>query len=289
MTAGPENADPLVLRLRRLSQVSPDLREAAGIYEAVLLLLRDADLRPAVLPLTRDEARRKLEQGQPLLAGLDLELDSAAFRELTIQLAGAQERGNVNAGRIRQALEENRLDVVSLLPDIAAGANDAVTAAARNLELDPGLLWTITQNALKPALRAWCRQATPLAAGVAWEKGTCLICGATATLAELQGNEQVRHARCSACGAGWRVRRLQCLFCGNSDHRSQRYFTVQGGLGGQRVEVCDRCFGYLKVINAFDPTPPELLPVEDLATLHLDYIARERGYRRPVPSGGPVR
>jgi hypothetical protein len=38
--------------------------------------------------------------------------------------------------------------------------------------------------------------------------------------------------------------------------------------------------GYLKVIAAFTPTPPEMLPVEDFATLHLDYIAQKRDYRR---------
>ncbi|MGE5172370.1 MAG: formate dehydrogenase accessory protein FdhE, partial [Betaproteobacteria bacterium] len=47
-----------------------------------------------------------------------------------------------------------------------------------------------------------------------------------------------------------------------------------------RVEACDKCHGCLKVISSFSPTPPEMLPVEDLATLHLDYIARERGYAR---------
>ena len=47
-----------------------------------------------------------------------------------------------------------------------------------------------------------------------------------------------------------------------------------------RVEVCDKCNGYLKVVFSFAPTPPEMLPVEDLATLHLDYIAQGRGYAR---------
>ena len=44
--------------------------------------------------------------------------------------------------------------------------------------------------------------------------------------------------------------------------------------------MCDECGGYLKVSAAFSPTPVELLPVEDLATVHLDYIAQERGYAR---------
>jgi formate dehydrogenase maturation protein FdhE len=46
------------------------------------------------------------------------------------------------------------------------------------------------------------------------------------------------------------------------------------------VEVCNQCRGYLKVIVSFTPTPPQLLPVEDLATLHLDYIAEKHGYAR---------
>lgn len=45
-----------------------------------------------------------------------------------------------------------------------------------------------------------------------------------------------------------------------------------------RIETCDKCGCYLKVISSFAPSPPELLVVEDLATLHLDYIAEERGY-----------
>jgi FdhE protein len=54
------------------------------------------------------------------------------------------------------------------------------------------------------------------------------------------------------------------------------------------VEICDNCHGYLKVIAAFSPTPVEMLAVEDLATLHLDYIAHARGYAR-VPLQWEVR
>ena len=54
-----------------------------------------------------------------------------------------------------------------------------------------------------------------------------------------------------------------------------------------RVEVCDQCKGYLKVIVSFTPTPTNHLLIEDLATLHMDYIAQARGYKRaPV---GPAK
>ncbi len=44
------------------------------------------------------------------------------------------------------------------------------------------------------------------------------------------------------------------------------------------MEVCEKCRGYLKVIAAFTPTPAELLPLEDFATIEMDFIARDRGY-----------
>jgi formate dehydrogenase maturation protein FdhE len=49
--------------------------------------------------------------------------------------------------------------------------------------------------------------------------------------------------------------------------------------------VCERCKGYLKVGNAFDPPPPELVAFDDLASVHLDVAAIERGYQRPTGTG----
>jgi FdhE protein len=48
----------------------------------------------------------------------------------------------------------------------------------------------------------------------------------------------------------------------------------------RRVEACERCRRYVKVIAATAPIPAELLAVEDLATIHLDLVARQHGYAR---------
>jgi FdhE protein len=291
-------ADPIVQRLRTLAQESSDLKEAAQVYEVILPLLRDADLHIASVPMTPEQAREKMTMGLPLLHSLDLELEIKAVHELMVQLAAAVEtigrkirshklqlpcvqvsqESDVAARRIRLALKENRLDIGALLPYIAANESGPVTSASKSLQLDPGLVWTLAQNAFKPALRAWCRQLTPLAEGIPWHKGYCFVCGATATLGELQENDQAKHLRCGQCGADWLFRRLQCMYCGNEDHQTQQYLYVESQREKMQVEVCDKCHGYLKIISAFTPTPPEMLPVEDLATLHLDYIAHERGY-----------
>jgi FdhE protein len=295
-----DTTDAIVQRLRAIVQASPDLKHVAQVYEAILPLLRDANLRVAPVYLAPEEARAKMELGLPLLHDLDLELDVEEVHELTLKLARAvetmktknqphkfrlpwlQTQGKTDsaARRIRIVLEEKKLDVGALLAHIAAGESGPVFSAAQNLDLNPGLLMTLLQNALRPALRVWCRQLTPLAREIPWHKGTCYVCGAAATLGELQENDQVKHLRCGSCGADWQFRRLQCMYCGNEDHKTQRYLHAESPRERMHVEVCDACKGYLKVIGAFTPTPPEMLPAEDLATLHLDYIAQEHGYMR---------
>jgi FdhE protein len=151
---------------------------------------------------------------------------------------------------------------------------------APSLQLDPNLVWTLAQNTLKPALSVWRQQLATCAEGSVWRKGNCYICGSAATLGELQENLQVMHLRCGQCGADWQFPRLQCTYCGNQDHRTLGYLYAETQSEKTRVQVCDRCHRYLKVITTFAPTPPELLAVEDLATLHLDYIAQARGYER---------
>ncbi len=309
--------DPIAQRLRTLTQESPDLKDAAQVYATILPLIRDADLDVETVEMTDEQARAKLAQGLPLLRDVDLALDVQAARDLMIRLASALEQVRAEAQpqkrraawlrgktpdpaalyesahsgddavlraaaarQIRLALEESRLDMNALLPHVTAGDSGFITSLAQSLKLDPNLLWTLAQNSVKPALRAWQRQLTPLAKGVTWHRENCFVCGAAATLGELQGNDQEKHLRCGRCGADWQFPRMQCMFCGNVDHKTLGYLYPESQREKMRVDVCDMCRGYLKVISAFSPTPTDLLAAEDLATLHLDYIAQERGYAR---------
>jgi len=276
-----ETADPIIQRLRAVAQESPDLKNAAQVYEAILPLLRDAELRVGTIPLTPEQAREKMGKGQPLLFGVDLDIDLDSLRALMIKLARALEPSAGDAAhRILLALEENTLDLGALLSAVAEGTSGPIGSVAQRLALDAELLMMVLQNALKPALREWRRQLTPVAEGIPWNKGACFVCGDAAALAELQGNNQTMHLRCSRCGADWVFRRLQCMYCGNEDPDTQRYLDSGNRNKILRAEACDTCKGYVKVIAAFSPTPTELLAVEDLATLHLDYSAQERGYSR---------
>jgi formate dehydrogenase maturation protein FdhE len=297
-----------VQRLQAAAKNSPDLRVAARLYEAILPLLRDNDLMAAPLTIAPEQVHELMETGVPLLSGLMLDINIQAAGELMQQLLRAVEAIVENdrshsrwlfwlrsshqlnsdnktefaslqsaANQIRCAFEMNKLDIVEILTFAATGNCMGMSETAQSKQLDPYLLWTIAQNSIKPALHSWRRQIHPPPNEIHWHHGYCFVCGATATLGELQDNNQAKHLRCGQCGADWPFPILQCLQCGNEDHSSKSHFYMDGHNTG-RVEACDVCHSYLKVITAFTPTKPELLVVEDLVSLHLDFIARQRGY-----------
>jgi len=63
---------------------------------------------------------------------------------------------------------------------------------------------------------------------------------------------------------------------------------VSEGPEPQAVDVCERCRHYVKAVTTLVPIRPEDVFLHDLATLVLDVIALERGYRRPTPEGRQV-
>jgi Protein involved in formate dehydrogenase formation len=281
MRGDPE--DPLELRLGALVREWPVLEGAAEVYRVTLPLLRSPDPIAAPITVTEDQARRKLSNGEFLLQGAPLVFDHNAARELLLGLARSlEEVGLVAMSPIRSALEGDRLIPEELLGHVSEGDYPVLAARAREQALDAPLLWTLAQSALKPTLRVWCGELAPLVHTEGeWEKDCCFICGAPASLGELQGSEQAKHLRCGQCGADWLIRRLQCTYCGNEDPSLLGILSPEVRRENVRVEVCDKCHGYLKVVARFAPCSPEELAVEDLATLYLDCLAQGRGYRRP--------
>ncbi len=49
-----------------------------------------------------------------------------------------------------------------------------------------------------------------------------------------------------------------------------------------RVEVCDQCKKYLKTTDTRVTQKDAVLFVENLATLHLDQVARDEGFQREI-------
>ena len=132
-----------------------------------------------------------------------------------------------------------------------------------------------------PVLAKFAAALEPLCREVAWHHGMCPVCGSWPLLAEFRGLEQNRVLRCGLCAADWQFPRLRCPFCENNDHRELGFFHVEGEEGRHRAATCESCRGYVKTVSSLDRLSVPNLLVADLATLHLDLAAADRGYYVP--------
>jgi len=179
------------------------------------------------------------------------------------------------------ALAAGRLDPLALFEAAVAGDPDRLEDLARAAGDDRGVLKVVAPILAMPMLHACRRAWTPLVPA-AWAESYCPICGDWPTLAETRGLDGQRRLRCGRCGGDWRTERLRCPFCGERGHENLGSL-VSEEPEPQTVDVCERCRHYVKAVTALVPIRPEDVFLHDLATLVLDVIALERGYRRPTP------
>jgi len=281
-------------RVAGLRKSRPDLGEALDLQEVLVRTALTAARPPQAepFPLPREAAAARARDGVPLLhdqpIALDVNFAADLFSRLANSLADRDQpelRPQLDA--LVEAATTGQLDPERLFAEAFVQHVDHVAELAASSGVDAELLATLAHQAVAPLLRAYAERLMPVlerAGGELWQRGYCPICGGWPLLGELRGVELSLWLRCSACGSGWRGRRLDCPYCANDDHRRLGTL-VPDGENRYRLSVCERCKGYLKVGNAFDPPPPELLPIEDVVTLHLDVVAIERGYRRPGGSG----
>jgi formate dehydrogenase accessory protein FdhE len=276
----PVSSDVIVKRLAEIERDAPELDDVVRTYGAILPLLNNADLHVEPVTMTNDQARKKLEAGLPLLHDTDIEIDLYAVTNLIATLINAAGGVSTTASgsSMKLALQEGRLDVFNIASLAIAGEKEKIMHLARTQTLDPELLWTLAKFSIKPAYFAVLNQVGHFIDDITWDKGICPVCGAMATLGELRDNNLTKYLRCGQCGAGWRTRRMQCHLCQNEDHRTLKVLYMDDKPGKERVEVCDRCKGYLKVVTTFSPIAPELIALEDLATLYLDFAVQKSGY-----------
>ncbi len=286
-------------RVAALQKANPDLREAlelqARLIRASLTAVRAPEAHPFALP--REHLTARVREGVPLLhdqpAHVDVPFAADLFSRLVDILAERDDphlRSRLDA--LVSAATGGLLDPERLFGEAFVQHQDHVAEIASQIGVDAELLRTLASQAVAPLLRAYADHLLPLLAriddgtsqGAAWQQGYCPVCGAWPILAELRGVELARYLRCAACGSGWRSPRLFCPYCANEDYQSLGTLTIEGEQRF-RIGVCERCKGYLKVCNAFDPPPAALLALEDAASVHLDVAAIERGYHRPGGAG----
>ena len=274
-----------LLQLNRLKKERPTLEGPADFFLDVLPGLFEDESRDQLPALTPETGRAKLADGIPLLRGEQNEIDAGSFRRRWLHLAAAveQHQDSIGGQALAEEIAADRLNAQEIVDAALSGSPSLLHTQAEALGLEPDLVGSVVRLSLFPTLARWNVALAPLRAGLVWERGYCPTCGSWPLLGEFRGLEQTRWLRCGLCAAEWKVPRLFCPFCENRDHRSLGYFSVEGDGSKYRINTCDSCRCYLKMVTTLSPLSAAQLLAADVATIHLDLAAATQNYESWKP------
>jgi FdhE protein len=271
-------------RIERLKKNRPGYGEVLDFY---LKIREDQErvkgsLRMESISLKKGWKDLLTQEGFPLLQRQDFPLDVEACINLFQSLCRIAENANPfmseQVREIEKAIAGRKLNLKELL---GQGLKDKkIEEMAKELGLDEKVFLFLIQNSAKPSIEAGMMQVSKELESDPWLKGTCPICGSLPSLALLSEEAGKRSLLCSFCGHQWRIDRFLCPFCNNKEQGSFRYLYGEGE-ESYRIDICEKCRQYIKTIDLRKTEGPDP-SLEDLATLHLDILALQKGYKKPV-------
>lgn len=251
-------------RLHELAQARAPLADylgwMAGLTELQQSLLADFPAPP--LP--------DAEPGRPPLAGPCEPLGHAgrqALRGLAAALTAADGPAQAVGNQLRQAADG----------ELECWGQGLLNGEA---EIVPPGAAPLLAAALQLRLASQAGRLDPAPIGQPDPPYACPVCGALPAAAVLQAGgaaSGLRYLCCGFCLSAWQQTRSQCVLCHSA--RAVAYYAVEGSSGAVRAEACADCRVYLKLLD--HTKEPRLDSVaDDLASLPLDWLLAEAGYRR---------
>jgi len=274
--------------LIRAQEILPE--ELIALVERVMPLQRQAKAE-ATLVLPPQEACATPEAmfaGNPLLLRehfpFDLKQALGLIPALLDTLSASGGEAANAAKTLRQALASGELNPEAALRAQMAG-DDALFATWRErLPGSPRALDFLATSALSPSLSRAAEQLAPLLPeNLPHEHGHCPLCGSLPLISLLRDKEGKRFGVCTFCGHEYRLRRIACAYCDEGDQNKLKLFRV-AEYPGVRVDVCETCNMYIKTLDFRGLDQPLLPALDDMASVALDVLAQQQGYKRPTLS-----
>jgi FdhE protein len=268
---------PETLELLRLRAAHPELAPAIDLQRGLLEIQRRVLPRIPLPPrLLATPAPALRADGAPLIGFEDLPLDWTDFRWMVRETADLLRRfDELPPEAARRLLHVSR--EAGELQELAERwfrsrvASDACASGTVPPEYDP-----VFALAFRPYLARCAAALGPRLALDTWQQGTCPVCGGEPELAVLSAHPE-RTLVCGRCSLRWPHDPPRCPFCGNTDRATIR--TLASPNRVHWLMACDVCRRYLKAYDERHGGRPAMPQVDTIATLGLDAVAIQQGYR----------
>ncbi|NLY55226.1 MAG: formate dehydrogenase accessory protein FdhE [Firmicutes bacterium] len=227
--------------------------------------------------VTEKEAESQLLKQEPLVkkwpVAVDVEQFQALFTKLAEILKTHRPETEAELDLMLSGLVKD--DYEKIIRSFVTEDDGAIVERAKALNVNERLFSFLVRNALRPFYIAYAEVMRHLVKEHAWADPYCPVCGAPGRIGKLDGEGGKRSLYCSLCDTVWKYKRLECPYCG-SGHEQVRYLQIEDSQ--YQIDVCEKCKGYIKVLDARELTSEPYMLLEDLLTMELDLLAQKEGY-----------
>ncbi|BCG00476.1 protein FdhE [Paraburkholderia sp. PGU19] len=263
-------------RLRQLAGASP-----IGGYIRLMATLADAQQQmlaqiTATMP-SRESIDLAQQHSMPIAPATTAERDPL-WRDVLQRLLDRVEAAGLVTPMLARVIDDLRVKRAEELDALA----DAILALRFN-EVEPAsapfvmaalqVVWTDIASRID-------QRAVPYLDG----PGACPVCGVppVASIVRVGGQFQgYRYVQCGLCSTEWHVVRVKCTNCDST--KGIAYHGIDGGSEALKAESCDECHTYRKI--GYQEKDYDFEPLaDDLASLTLDLLMNEAGYKRSSPN-----
>ncbi len=284
------DASAIEKSVARLSAIRPAYTSILSFYGPVFIAQAKSAQQTCPPAIQVDEAlvAMKYEEGFAMIEPAAFGVDTAAAESLLTQIAGLAAASGEKLSRAGESLNR-AMDEGVAAADLFAAAlaqRDRLDDLAGQMEVASDMLSLLLYLAMKPSIEAGARKLAERLTSDQKNRRNCPVCGSAPLLGELddQGGQWVH---CHFCWHRWPIDRMGCLLCNNRDNDSLRYL-FSDTEPEYRLNVCDACKHYLKVVDTRKMDRGFYPPLEQVVSIHLDMIATEKGYSHPMGSGNPL-
>ncbi len=267
------------------AEANPRLKGVMSLYREVFSVQRRLSQRiPDRLPhLEESQAYKLIEEGETLINLAELAIDEALAEEILRELAEVlKKKSESPVEDLDQFLarELGAEGLRSLIEAFLERDDEKFLRLAEGYSLEPEVLYMLTHMTIAPFMWKTAVAITRKADLDQVPRGRCPVCGDLPIMGFLRSEDGLRVLECSLCGSRWGIPRIMCPFCMSVDQDKLKYIFAEGD-DRRRAYLCEKCGKYLKVSTAPSERDEEfVIPLEDLATAHLDLAAEEKGYER---------
>jgi FdhE protein len=264
----------------------PELADLMDLYEKFFAI--EAEYLPKIDLdvdfLDDEDIPEKIQAGEYVLDAGKIKVDAAQFLEILTKMSAVIAEANPD---FKEALDR-LLEYPDLKTD-TAGENPLFmknllkfntqyfTKISELIDLNSDVLFFLNYHAISPFIEKASYGFRDKINYQHWQKTFCPVCGRKPSMAFIRADDGQNILQCQVCRTQWAYPRATCLVCGNSNNDSYRYIYDETDKA-HRAYICDKCKKYTKATDCREFDREVDLEVEDLATLVLDYVAKQKGY-----------